>query len=70
MREKGYLHARSDAALALLRLGQCLHACQLANAGLALLGTPTIEIRLTGRAYRPAPQRTDQSRGQNRDPRS
>ena len=35
MREKGYLHARSDAALALLRLGQCLHACQLADAGLA-----------------------------------
>jgi hypothetical protein len=35
IREKGYLHARSDAALALLRLGQRLHACQLADAGLA-----------------------------------
>jgi len=35
IREKGHLHARSDAALALLRLGQRLYACQLADAKLA-----------------------------------
>jgi hypothetical protein len=32
--------------------------------------TPTMEIRLTGRAYRRAPQRTGQSRPRDRDPRS
>jgi DNA-binding CsgD family transcriptional regulator len=33
--ETGYVHARSGAALALLRLGQRQHACQLADAELA-----------------------------------
>ena len=35
IRETGYVHARSGAALALLRLGQRQHACQLADAELA-----------------------------------
>jgi len=35
IRETGYVHARSGTALALLRLGQRQHACQLADAELA-----------------------------------
>jgi DNA-binding CsgD family transcriptional regulator len=35
VRDTGYVHARSGAALALLRLGQRQHACQLADAELA-----------------------------------
>jgi tetratricopeptide (TPR) repeat protein len=57
IRETGYLHARSSAALALLRLGQRQHACQLADAELAdlrVFGAPRalgIALRAAGLAH-------------------
>jgi DNA-binding CsgD family transcriptional regulator len=54
IRETGYLHARSGAALALLRLGQRRQACQLAEAELAdvrVFGAPRalgIALRAAG----------------------
>jgi hypothetical protein len=56
IRETGYVHARSGAALALLRLGQRQHACQLADAELAdlrVFGAPRalgIALRAAGLA--------------------
>jgi DNA-binding CsgD family transcriptional regulator len=56
VRETGYVHARSGAALALLRLGQRQHACQLADAELAdvrVFGAPRalgIALRTAGLA--------------------
>ena len=56
VRETGYVHARSGAALALLRLGQRQHACQLADAELAdvrVFGAPRalgIALRAAGLA--------------------
>ena len=56
IRETGYVHARSGAALALLRLGQRQHACQLADAELAdvrVFGAPRalgIALRTAGLA--------------------
>ena len=56
IRETGYVHARSGAALALLRLGQRTRACELADAELAdvrVLGTPRalgIALRVAGLA--------------------
>ena len=56
MRETGYVHARSGAALALLRLGQRQQACQLADAELAdvrVFGAPRalgIALRVAGLA--------------------
>ena len=55
-RETGYVHARSGAALALLRLGQRQRACQLADAELAdvrVFGAPRalgIALRVAGLA--------------------
>src|SRR6516162_809408 len=55
-RETGYVHARSGAALALVRLGQHPLACQLADAELAdvrVFGTPRalgIALRAAGLA--------------------
>jgi DNA-binding CsgD family transcriptional regulator len=55
-RETGYVHARSGAALALLRLGQRQNACQLADAELAdvrVFGAPRalgIALRAAGLA--------------------
>ena len=56
IRETGYVHARSGAALALLRLGQRQRACQLADAELAdvrVFGAPRalgIALRAAGLA--------------------
>jgi len=56
IRETGYVHARSGTALALLRLGQRQHACQLADAELAdvrVFGAPRalgIALRAAGLA--------------------
>ena len=56
IRETGYVHARSGAALALLRLGQRQHACQLADAELTdvrVFGAPRslgIALRTAGLA--------------------
>jgi DNA-binding CsgD family transcriptional regulator len=56
IRETGYVHARSGAALALLRLGRREHACQLADAELAdvrVFGAPRslgIALRAAGLA--------------------
>jgi DNA-binding CsgD family transcriptional regulator len=56
IRETGYVHARSGAALALLRLGQRPRACQLADAELAdvrVFGAPRalgIALRVAGLA--------------------
>jgi DNA-binding CsgD family transcriptional regulator len=56
IRDTGYVHARSGAALALLRLGQRQHACQLADAELAdvrVFGAPRalgIALRAAGLA--------------------
>jgi DNA-binding CsgD family transcriptional regulator len=56
IRETGYVHARSGAALALLRLGQRQRACQLADAELddvRVLGTPRalgVALRVAGLA--------------------
>jgi DNA-binding CsgD family transcriptional regulator len=56
IRETGYVHARSGAALALLRLGRRQHACQLAEAELAdvrVFGAPRalgIALRAAGLA--------------------
>jgi DNA-binding CsgD family transcriptional regulator len=56
VRDTGYVHARSGAALALLRLGQREHACQLAEAELAdvrVFGAPRalgIALRAAGLA--------------------
>ena len=56
IRETGYVHARSGAALALLRLGRRQHACQLADAELAdvrVFGAPRslgIALRAAGLA--------------------
>ena len=56
IRETGYVHARSGAALALLRLGQRERACQLAEAELAdvqLFGAPRslgVALRAAGLA--------------------
>ena len=56
IRETGYVHARSGAALALLRLGQRQQACQLADAELAdvrVFGAPRalgIALRAAGLA--------------------
>jgi DNA-binding CsgD family transcriptional regulator len=56
IRETGYVHARSGAALALLRLGQRRHGCQLADAELAdvrVFGAPRalgIALRAAGLA--------------------
>jgi hypothetical protein len=56
IRETGYVHARSGAALALLRLGQPDRACALADAELAdvrLFGAPRalgIALRIAGLA--------------------
>jgi DNA-binding CsgD family transcriptional regulator len=55
-RETGYVHARSGAALALLRLGQPERACELADAELAdvrLFGAPRalgVALRIAGLA--------------------
>jgi DNA-binding CsgD family transcriptional regulator len=57
IRETGYVHARSGAALALLRLGQRQNACQLADAELAdvrAFGAPRalgIALRAAGLAH-------------------
>ena len=54
IRETGYVHARSGAALALVRLGRRQHACQLADAELAdvrVFGAPRalgIALRAAG----------------------
>jgi DNA-binding CsgD family transcriptional regulator len=56
IRETGYVHARSGAALALLRLGRRQHACQLAEAELAdvrVFGSPRalgVALRAAGLA--------------------
>ena len=56
IRETGYVHARSGAALALLRLGRRQHACQLAESELAdvrVFGAPRalgIALRAAGLA--------------------
>ena len=56
IRETGYAHARSGAALALLRLGEWQRACELADAELAdvrVLGAPRalgIALRAAGLA--------------------
>jgi len=56
IRDTGYVHARSGAALALVRLGQRQHACQLAEAELAdvrVFGAPRalgVALRAAGLA--------------------
>ena len=55
-RETGYVHARSGAALALLRLGQRQRACEMADAELAdvrVFGAPRalgVSLRVAGLA--------------------